>query len=419
MRRSAAFVCDGFDIKGELISFKLLDIPKDSFTKIQYLGYEGCWLTRCLDYRDEKLVSLFYAEDHFVTDKGILIRKISTATDLTFYVSTGKHSIFRNKYPLTGQYMPLIRVTGGKRNAFILFSGEIRYDSYSGHMTLPAGQHEIYICEGDDPAVMLRGINKILNATAERIAREKGELSSSLDTVYTARGYESDFLYLYSLKLLGLCSSLPAYECNEASIVHGALPANQSEDGSSVETLYYICAKGAQSKRCKGLFRENFVRGNKTALNSHTRRSAMRLPRFKYGLCPYCMKNTSWLEKTRHSTYACVDCYENADLPANIPDNTEYLSDLPLLLMIYLGIDIPLFDDIPDLLKSLSEKSLDTEMTALLLYAMCIYGLDERHEVYKKLISQRNDIGIWQEESCSPTVNAVCCASIMKYKNVL
>ena len=419
MHRSAAFVCDGFDVNGDLVSLELLDIPKDSFIKTQYLGYEGCWLTRCLCCKDDELISLFYAEDHFVSDRGILIRKIFNAVKLTFYVDTGKHSIFNNRYHLTDRYMPLIRVTKDKMNAFILFTGGIKYDSYEGRMTLPEGEHEIYICEGNDPSVMMRNLNKLLNESAKRTPHAKDDLACALDTVYTARGYEKDFLYLYSLRKLGLTRFIPSYECDESSIIHGALPAKSSEDGSSIDTLYYICSKGVQAERCKGLFCDNFVRGNKIALNSHKRRANIRLPRFRYGLCPYCMKNSSWLEKTRHSTYACVDCFGEADLPSNIPDTTEYTSDLPLLVMIYLGIDIPVFEDIPSVLKDLSAKQLNAKMTALLLYALCIYGLEERHEVYKKLMSQRNDIGIWQEDSCSPTVNAICCASIIKYKNVL
>ena len=413
--RSGFALCDGFDISTELVSIKLLDIPDDSFTKVQHLGKDGCWLTRRLRHHKDSIVSLFCAEDCYFADKNILVRKINSAEDILFYIKTVNHSIFHRKYTVGKYRIPVIQAVRDKRTEFIILPGELRYDSISGHLNIPAGCHEILICGGDDPAFLLRNAAKLLECDHKSIPRERNVISNALDTVYTSIESEKNSLYIHSLKLLGIkhCPFKPEYD--DASVIHGALPCKDSDDGSATDTLFYIYNKGKYADRCISLFRENFVRGDKTALNSHKRRENLRMSRFRFGLCPYCRQNTSWLEKTRHSTYACTDCYEDANCPTAIPENNEWLSDMPLLIMIYLGLDIPMFDDIPGILKKLSQTELDTEMTALLLYALCVYSLDERHTVYKKLMTKRNDIGIWAQDYCSPGINAVCCAAISKY----
>ncbi|MBR6513984.1 MAG: hypothetical protein IKT46_04025 [Clostridia bacterium] len=419
LHRSAYLLYDGFDISSELMSLRLLGIPDNSFTRLQFLGKEGSWLTRCLTYRNDTLVSLFCTEDRFFADKGVLIRNINTLTELKFSVDADKQSIYHRKYTVGKQRLPVIRYSRGTKIGFIILSGEMYYNSINSILTVPEGCHEIIICQGEDPAALLRNAARMSEDVYESKPVEKTELSNALDTVYTSIGYEKDPLYLYSLKLLGIKHNFPIITFDDESIVHGALGCKDSEDGSAIDTLLYIRSGGKYADRCKKLYRENFVRGDKAALNSRKRRENLRLARFKFGLCPYCKQNGVWLERTRHSTYACTDCFEDADLPSNIPDNTEQLSDLPLLVMIYLGLDIPMFDDIPGILKGLSKKVLDTEMTALLLYALSVYGLEQRHTVYQRLMSKRNDVGIWQEKDCSPKINAICCAAINKYNNVL
>ncbi len=413
--RTGFCLADGFDLITDSFSVKLKYLNENSFIRTQRLPKENGWLTRCLEYRDEELISLFCTTDSFFSDKNLLLRSITTHIELSFSIDIPvSDHIFHDKYALRHHRFPAIRIEHGESIIYLFMSGNMSYDPYEGILKMNPGEHELVLGMGEHPKDILRYAFKVLTEDIKPKPSDKypAELANSIDTAIHG---DSDYIHAYSLKKLGLKVCLPKLEYDESSIIHGMLPCHDSDDGSSIDTILYI--KHSDSELAKGMFRENFIRGDKILLNSKKRRELCRMPRFKHGVCQYCKAGPRWLEKTVHGSYACVHCYNEANIPSNIPDFKEYTSDIPLLLIIYLGLDIPTFDDIPMILKRMSKEEHDSYFLGLLLYAACKYDLPERHGLYQKLMSQRNDIGIWHGMTdCCPATNAICAASITEYK---
>ena len=418
--KAGRYLSDGFDLISNAFSVKLQDIGEDRFIRTQYLPEENGWLTRCLEYRDDKLISLFRVTDSCYPDKNLLLRSISTSIKLNFDINIyAPDNIFHEKYALLKHRLPAIQILWQDKVIYIFLSGNMSYDHYTGRLQIMPGEHEMIFGTGSEPQYILRRIRNLLseNIKPEPAEIHAGELTNAINTALSELPCNKDFLLAYSVKKLGFKADIPNPVFPESEVIRGMVPCKDSDNGSTTETIMYIYSKGKNAEYAKRAFKDNFVRGDKILLNSRKRREFCRMSRFRYGVCPYCKRENTWLEKTVHSSYACVHCYNKANIPSNIPDLPEYLSDIPLLLIIYLGLDIPTFDNIPEILKKLSVAELNSLNTGLLLYAACKYDLPEKHEIYRRLISQRNNVGIWHGKTyCCPTTNAVCAAAITEYK---
>lgn len=403
----------------------------DGYLSVERNFLNNSWHTAFTKEKDDRFFCQTEATDLVYPDLQIIHRSLRTRVDIAFKIKFfGSEYAYHEKYVIGRDRVRTLEIIQNDRIFYIIFTGDCIYDQNSQRLCLFPGSSEIIMCGASTPATLIRGVNKVLTqkAKAEPIDIARSEIANALDTLLCYidplgnvepchHPLIPQFIFEYSARvLLGNRIKVNMPKFSPKDIIHGMLPVDDGFEGSAINTLLYIMSDAEYSSAAKNMFRENFVRGDMTVLNSIKRKENCRLPRFSHGKCDYCHRHCSKLEKTVCGNYACIKCFDKADSTAVIPTTAEQLSPLPFLIKIYLGIELSLFENEKALLESMAEMNNDTLTLSLLLYALCKFKSDKRHKVYLQLTERRNNLGIWHGITpCCAVTNAIASVAVTEY----
>ena len=148
-------------------------------------------------------------------------------------------------------------------------------------------------------------------------------------------------------------------------------------------------------------------------LNDPTRTQGMELPQYRYGVCMNFGAEDcayfGWTKRVEGDVYLCPVCQTKREYPQK--KKGRYQLPSALLMPAYLGFDLPDPEAARAYLQELTERleregyvysNEKNKMNVgydygLLLYNLVVYDLPGKESVCRKLLSLRDEAGVWSE----------------------
>jgi len=231
-----------------------------------------------------------------------------------------------------------------------------------------------------------------------------------------------------------LVRNMLPFNGDETYVAGGILPRSALNDGSAEATLLFIkggaqllgwaerrglwsaervAKERALLEEVRGAYLGNFFVDGRYITNNPARKEGLELPRFRHGVCEGCQASGKltfgWTEKNAHGRYLCPRCVATVDLPAAPPEalSVQTVALTPL----YMDADLPSRDDLIPIVRGLVEQFRvsgrlpsrpDGSVAVgfdygLLLYALSELGDPAAEALYDRMMSVRDDTGLWAE----------------------
>ena len=225
-----------------------------------------------------------------------------------------------------------------------------------------------------------------------------------------------------------LNDTLP-FNGDETYIAGGLLPRDAISDGSAEATALFLLsgqrlsallktrgedttAMDAVLARVRSAFPEHFLVDGQYAINDPGHFAGHDLPPYRYGVCMNCPEcfNFGWTKLCEDEMYLCPTCIEKGKRRAK--NRQRYFLPSALLMPAYLGFELP---EIRQQIREHVIKLTDEVQTeghfysmpdakvnvgydyGLLLINQLAYGLPGAGETFRKLLSLRDDAGVYPE----------------------
>ena len=244
-----------------------------------------------------------------------------------------------------------------------------------------------------------------------------------------------DFLrWLYEQQLSQLHNGTLPFNGDETYIAGGLLPRDVINDGSAEATMLFLMSgwklldlltdealaeelklreMGQTLEKVSKEYAGHFVVDGAYTLNDPTRTQGMELPQYRYGVCMNFGTEDcayfGWTKRVEGDVYLCPVCQTKREYPQK--KNGRYQLPSALLMPAYLGFDLPDPEAAKAYLRELAERLVrdgyvysneKNKMNVgydygLLLYNLVVYDLPGKDAVCRKLLSLRDEAGVWSE----------------------
>ena len=244
-----------------------------------------------------------------------------------------------------------------------------------------------------------------------------------------------DFLrWLYAQQLSQLHNGTLPFNGDETYIAGGLLPRDVINDGSAEATMLFLVSgrkllelltdealaeeselreMGQTLEKVGKEYAGHFMVDGVYTLNDPTRTQGMELPQYRYGVCMNFGTEDcayfGWTKRVEGDVYLCPVCQTKREYPKR--KNGRYQLPSALLMPAYLGFDLPDPEAARAYLQELTERlervgyvysNEKSKMNVgydygLLLYNLVVYDLPGKESVCRKLLSLRDEAGVWSE----------------------
>ena len=244
-----------------------------------------------------------------------------------------------------------------------------------------------------------------------------------------------DFLrWLYVQQRSQLHNGTLPFNGDETYIAGGLLPRDVINDGSAEATMLFLVSgrklldlltdealaeelelreMGQTLEKVGKEYAGHFMVDGIYTLNDPTRTQGMELPQYRYGVCMNFGAEDcayfGWTKRVEGDVYLCPVCQTKREYPKR--KNGRYQLPSALLMPAYLGFDLPDPEAARAYLQELTKRlervgyvysNEKSKMNVgydygLLLYNLVVYDLPGKESVCRKLLSLRDEAGVWSE----------------------
>ena len=259
---------------------------------------------------------------------------------------------------------------------------------------------------------------------------------------YFSKTNDRDFIYqvmpflewCWEVQKKNLVGDMLPFNGDETYIAGGMVSRKILNDGSSEATLLFIeggrkfleFAKTSKYKskswigqntaileKVAAVYRDNFVKNGRLLVNNPKRAEMCTYPEYRFGVCLYPGHGgyCGILKHYKGSLYFCKSCYGKADRKIEPEAPEEFYLPSVSLMPIYIGSTLfsdqekeNMLGDLVKLYRETGKITLNQQDKRLLGYdyGLFLYALTEFNhpladEIYRKMMSLRDETGTWSE----------------------